>query len=88
MGWMLDGLDDTGRKRALDALIATVTAHAGSDGIIFASGAWLIRPVRATEGTRAVPAARQSDNSHDGRGVHAEQVSASQVAHVGWPGGG
>jgi SAM-dependent methyltransferase len=43
MGWMLDGLDDTGRDRALGALRATVTAHAGSDGITFASGAWLIR---------------------------------------------
>jgi hypothetical protein len=50
MGWMLDGLGDTGRKRALDALSATVTAHAGSDGITFASGAWLIRPVRAIRG--------------------------------------
>lgn len=46
LGWMLDGLDDTGRERALDALRATVTAHAGPDGITFASGAWLIRAVR------------------------------------------
>ena len=46
MGWMLDGLDDTGRKRALGALSAAVTAHAGSDGVTFASGAWLIRAVR------------------------------------------
>ena len=46
LGWMLDGLDDTGRKRALDALSATVTAHAGSDGVTFASAAWLIRAVR------------------------------------------
>lgn len=52
MGWMLDGLDDTGRERALDALSATVTAHASSDGITFASGAWLIRAVRARGGTR------------------------------------
>ena len=43
MGWMLDGLDDTGRKRALAALSATLTAHGGSDGVTFASGAWLIR---------------------------------------------
>jgi hypothetical protein len=43
MGWMLDGLDDTGRNRALDTLAATVAAHASSDGITFASGAWLIR---------------------------------------------
>jgi hypothetical protein len=40
---MLDGLDDTGRNRALDALAATVAAHASSDGITFASGAWLTR---------------------------------------------
>ena len=52
MGWMLGGLDDTGRERALDALSATVTAHASSDGITFASGAWLIRAVRARGGTR------------------------------------
>ena len=50
MGWMLDGLDSTARKRALDALSATVTAHAGSDGITFASGAWLIRAARTSEG--------------------------------------
>ena len=43
LGWMLDGLDDTGRNRALDALAATVAAHASSDGITFASGAWLTR---------------------------------------------
>ena len=46
LGWMLDGLDATGRKRALGALSATVTAHAGSDGVTFASAAWLIRAVR------------------------------------------
>jgi SAM-dependent methyltransferase len=46
LGWMLEGLDGTGRERALDALSATVTAHAGADGITFASAAWLIRAVR------------------------------------------
>jgi SAM-dependent methyltransferase len=46
MGWMLDGLDQAGRERALDALSATVTAHASSDGITFGSGAWLIRAAR------------------------------------------
>ena len=50
MGWLLDGLDSAARKRALDALSATVTAHAGSDGITFASGAWLIRAARTSEG--------------------------------------
>ena len=43
LGWMLDGLDDTGRERALDALTATVTAHDGTDGITFASATWLTR---------------------------------------------
>jgi SAM-dependent methyltransferase len=51
LGWMLDGLDDTGRERALAALTATVTAHASSDGITFASAAWLIRAVRPAGGT-------------------------------------
>ena len=52
LGWMLDGLDQTGRKRALDALRATVTAHASSDGITFASGTWLIRAERPAGGAR------------------------------------
>jgi SAM-dependent methyltransferase len=52
LGWMLNGLDQTGRERAHDALRAAVTAHAGSHGITFASGAWLIRAVRAAGGTR------------------------------------
>ena len=52
MGWMLDGLDDTWRQHALDALSATLTAQAGSDGITFASGTWLIRAVRPPGGTR------------------------------------
>jgi SAM-dependent methyltransferase len=46
LGWMLDGLDDSGRERALDALTATVTVHAGTDGITFASAAWLVLAVR------------------------------------------
>jgi len=50
MEWMLDGVDDTGRQHALDALSATLAAHAGSDGITFASGAWLIRAARTSEG--------------------------------------
>ena len=46
MGWMLEGLDPSGRERALDALRATVNAHSTSDGVTFASGAWLIRARR------------------------------------------
>jgi len=52
LGWMLDGLDGTGRERALDALTATLAAHAGPDGITFASAAWLIRAQRPAGGTR------------------------------------
>ena len=52
MGWMLDGLDQAGRERALDALSATVTARAGRDGVTFASGAWLIRAKHPVGGTR------------------------------------
>jgi SAM-dependent methyltransferase len=52
LGWMLDGLDGPGRERALDALTATVAAHAGADGITLASAAWLIRAVRPAGGTR------------------------------------
>jgi SAM-dependent methyltransferase len=42
MGWMLQGLDEAGRTRALDALRATLTAHQGLDGVTFGSAAWLI----------------------------------------------
>jgi SAM-dependent methyltransferase len=52
MGWMLGGLDETGRTRALAALSGTLTAHAGRDGVTFASSAWLIRAARPTGGTR------------------------------------
>jgi SAM-dependent methyltransferase len=47
MGWMLDGLDDTGRARAVDDLRATMAAHETSDGVVFGSAAWTIRAIRA-----------------------------------------
>jgi len=46
------GLDDAARERVHQALTATHAAHAGIDGIIFASAAWLIRAVRPAEETR------------------------------------
>ncbi len=52
LGWMLHGLDQTGRDRALDALRALVAAHASSDGITFGSAAWLISAGRPAGGTR------------------------------------
>lgn len=46
MGWMLDGLDDDGRTRAIDDLRATMAAHATPDGVLFDSAAWLIHATR------------------------------------------
>jgi SAM-dependent methyltransferase len=46
LGWMLDGLDDAGRGRALDALRSTVTAHETDGGVIYESAAWIIRATR------------------------------------------
>jgi SAM-dependent methyltransferase len=46
VGWMLEGLDDTGRHRALDDLRATVDAHTTPDGVVFGSAAWIIRADR------------------------------------------
>ncbi len=40
-GWMLDGLDDEGRRRALGDLRAVVAAHQGPDGVTFDSACWL-----------------------------------------------
>jgi SAM-dependent methyltransferase len=49
-GWMLDGLDDAGRDRAQRALRDVVHAHAGPDGVTFASAAWLVTACTATTG--------------------------------------
>jgi SAM-dependent methyltransferase len=46
MGWMLQGLDTAGRARAIDALHATMAAHATSDGVLFESAAWTIQATR------------------------------------------
>jgi SAM-dependent methyltransferase len=47
MGWMLEGLDDDGRARGLDALRATMADHDTADGVTFESAAWTIQAVRA-----------------------------------------
>ena len=47
MGWMLEGLDDTDRARAVDGLRDTIADHETSDGVVFGSAAWLIRATRA-----------------------------------------
>jgi SAM-dependent methyltransferase len=46
MGWMLEGLDDAGRARAIDALHATMAAHDTPDGVLFESAAWTIQATR------------------------------------------
>jgi SAM-dependent methyltransferase len=47
LGWMLEGLDADRRAQALGALRATVAAHTTADGVVYNSGAWLIRAQRA-----------------------------------------
>ncbi|WP_436493728.1 class I SAM-dependent methyltransferase [Actinokineospora sp. HUAS TT18] len=46
LGWMLGGLDDEGRQRAVDNLRATLTAHDTGQGVRYASAAWVIRATR------------------------------------------
>jgi len=46
MGWMLDGLDDAGRGRALRDLRATVNAHDTGHGVFYQSAAWIITAAR------------------------------------------
>jgi hypothetical protein len=45
-GWMRDGLDDTDRDRADDALRATIVEHAGDRGVAFQSATWIIEAHR------------------------------------------
>lgn len=46
MGWMLQGLDDNGHARAVDALRTTIAAHHTRDGVLFDSAAWTIHATR------------------------------------------
>ncbi len=46
MGWMLQGLDDNRRGRALDNLRATLSAHDTCRGVLYQSGTWLICATR------------------------------------------
>lgn len=46
MGWMLNGLDDAGRARAIDALHATMAGHETPDGVLFESAAWITQATR------------------------------------------
>jgi SAM-dependent methyltransferase len=42
VAWMLDGLDESGRTKALDALHRTMQAHHTPHGVAFRSAAWLV----------------------------------------------
>jgi len=46
LSWMLEGLDDAGRARALGELRSAVAAHEGEDGVHFGSAMWLVTAVR------------------------------------------
>jgi hypothetical protein len=46
MGGLVRDLDDTARARAVDALRSTMEAHAGPDGVMFGSAAWVITATR------------------------------------------
>jgi SAM-dependent methyltransferase len=43
MGWMLEGLDDDGRSRAIDALHTSIAAHTQDGGVFYASATWIIQ---------------------------------------------
>jgi hypothetical protein len=46
-GWLLEGLDESGRNRALDALRATLAAHDTGHGVNYDSAAWIITAHRS-----------------------------------------
>ena len=46
LGWMLEGLDDDARGRALAALRASMADHQTTDGVVYGSAAWTIRAKR------------------------------------------
>lgn len=46
MGWMLSGLDDAGRGRAVNDLMAVLAAHETPAGVVLGSAAWTIRATR------------------------------------------
>jgi SAM-dependent methyltransferase len=42
LAWMLEGLEDTSRAGALDALRTTIAAHETADGVLYESAAWIV----------------------------------------------
>jgi len=48
LGWMLQGLDDAGRVRGLDALRASASSHESDQGVFYDSAAWIITATRTS----------------------------------------
>jgi SAM-dependent methyltransferase len=46
LGWMLDSLDDDGKRHAVDNLAANLTAHDTGHGVLYGSAAWTIQAIR------------------------------------------
>jgi SAM-dependent methyltransferase len=46
VGWMLEGLDEDGRRRAVGALHDSLAARERPDGVFYESAAWIITAVR------------------------------------------
>jgi SAM-dependent methyltransferase len=46
LGWMVAGLNNEGRRRAVDNLRVTLTAHDTGHGVLYGSATWTIRATR------------------------------------------
>lgn len=46
LDWMLNGLDDTARTRAMADLRTSIQAHSCPEGVLYPSATWLITTVR------------------------------------------
>jgi len=53
MAWVIDSLEPEDRERAVGYLRETMAAHAGAEGVLFGSGAWLVTATRAVLGRRS-----------------------------------
>ena len=42
MKWLLEKLDDAGKRQAETNLNDVMAAHAGEDGVLLGSGAWIV----------------------------------------------
>jgi hypothetical protein len=48
LGWLLQGLDDTARRSAQEALHRSIEAHTTPDAVRFGAAVWLITARRPT----------------------------------------